>query len=160
MKKREANRNSSLFLEGGDYLLFRFRSTIGVMRFNFSVRDGKRWSPHAIFTLVSFIFVLRLSFTFGSVFDFRTFPRGSLAVTLWRRELCIDFPGDRHRASNPTRLGFFFFPDSFPSLLLREALAGVETLPTELRAISTARLNMSPCLHLRPIHVVVSDGPQ
>ena len=93
----------------GDYLLFRFRSTIGVMRFNFSVRDGKRWSPHAIFTLVSLFFVLRLSFTFGSVFDFRTFPRGSLAGALWRRELCLDFPGGRHRASNPTRLGFFFF---------------------------------------------------
>ena len=27
------------------------------------------------------------------------------------------------------------------------------------RAISTARLNMLPCLHLRPIDVVVSDGP-
>ena len=28
------------------------------------------------------------------------------------------------------------------------------------RAISTARLNVSPRLHLRPIDVVVSDGPQ
>ena len=28
------------------------------------------------------------------------------------------------------------------------------------RAISTARLNTSPCLHLRPIYVVVSDGPK
>ena len=28
------------------------------------------------------------------------------------------------------------------------------------RAISTARLNTSPCLHLRPIDVVVCDGPQ
>jgi hypothetical protein len=27
------------------------------------------------------------------------------------------------------------------------------------RAISTARLSMLPCLHLRPINVVVSDGP-
>ena len=27
------------------------------------------------------------------------------------------------------------------------------------RAISTARLNVSPRLHLRPINVVVSDGP-
>ena len=38
---------------GGD-LLSHFRSTIGVVRFNFSVRNGKRWSPHAIATLVSF----------------------------------------------------------------------------------------------------------
>ena len=29
-----------------------------------------------------------------------------------------------------------------------------------VRAISAARLNTSPCSHLRPIDVVVSDGPQ
>gem|GEM_PF-3388695 len=38
---------------GGDYLLSHFRSTIGVVRLNFSVRNGKRWNPHAIITLVS-----------------------------------------------------------------------------------------------------------
>ena len=38
---------------GGGYLLFHFRSIIGVVRFNFSVRNGKRWSPHAMATLVS-----------------------------------------------------------------------------------------------------------
>ena len=37
---------------GGGYLLSHFRSTIGVVRFNFSVRNGKRWNPHAIATLV------------------------------------------------------------------------------------------------------------
>ena len=40
-------------LRGGGYLLFHFRSIIGVARFNFSVRNGKRWSPRAIATLVS-----------------------------------------------------------------------------------------------------------
>ena len=39
---------------GGGYLLSHFRSTIGVVRFNFSVRNGKRWIPNAIATLVSF----------------------------------------------------------------------------------------------------------
>ena len=39
-------------LRGGGYLLFHFRSIIGVARFNFSVRNGKRWSPCAIATLV------------------------------------------------------------------------------------------------------------
>ena len=38
--------------EGGGYLLSHFRSTIGVAGFNFSVRNGKRWSPRAITTLV------------------------------------------------------------------------------------------------------------
>ena len=42
-------------LRGGGYLLFHFRSIIGVARFNFSVRNGKRWSPRAIATLVSFV---------------------------------------------------------------------------------------------------------
>ena len=41
-----------LLLLGGGYLLSHFRSTIGVMRLNFSVRNGKRWNPHAITTLV------------------------------------------------------------------------------------------------------------
>ena len=41
--------------EGGGYLLSRFRSTIGVAGLNFSVRDGKRWIPRAITTLVFFL---------------------------------------------------------------------------------------------------------
>ena len=45
-------------LRGGGYLLFHFRSIIGVARFNFSVRNGKRWSPCAIATLVFFICAL------------------------------------------------------------------------------------------------------
>ena len=36
--------------ESPDYLLSHFRSTIGVVRLNFSVRNGKRWDPHAIIT--------------------------------------------------------------------------------------------------------------
>ena len=47
-KKREKLSFLS-FLRGG-YLLSHLRSTIGVVRFNFSVRDGKRWSPDAIAT--------------------------------------------------------------------------------------------------------------
>ena len=39
-------------LKGGGYLLSRFRSTIGAAGFNFSVRDGKRWSPRAVPALV------------------------------------------------------------------------------------------------------------
>ena len=35
----------------GGNLLYRFRSTIGTMWFNFSVRNGKRWSPHVITAL-------------------------------------------------------------------------------------------------------------
>ena len=34
------------------------RSTIGVTRLNFSVRNGKRWIPRAIATLISFFKIL------------------------------------------------------------------------------------------------------
>ena len=52
-KKRERQIALSLSI-GGGYLLSHFRSTIGVVRLNFSVRNGKRWDPHAITTLVRF----------------------------------------------------------------------------------------------------------
>ena len=45
-------------LLGGGDLLSHFRSTIGAVRFNFSVRNGKRWSPHAITTLVRYVLSL------------------------------------------------------------------------------------------------------
>ena len=50
--KRAAARCVSRLL-GGGYLLSHFRSTIGVVRLNFSVRNGKRWDPHAISALIS-----------------------------------------------------------------------------------------------------------
>ena len=53
IKKRERQIALSLSV-GGGYLLSHFRSTIGVVRLNFSVRNGKRWDPHAITTLVRF----------------------------------------------------------------------------------------------------------
>ena len=53
IKKQEDPRLLLSPLLGGDYLLSHFRSTIGVVRLNFSVRNGKRWDPHAIITLVS-----------------------------------------------------------------------------------------------------------
>ena len=57
-KERALVRNVPLVvlsrLVRGGYLLSHFRSTIGVTRLNFSVRNGKRWDPRAMTTLVSF----------------------------------------------------------------------------------------------------------
>ena len=39
--------------ENGGYLLSHLRSTIGVIGLNCSVRNGKRWNPDAIATLIS-----------------------------------------------------------------------------------------------------------
>ena len=54
IKKREATSLLTSPLLGGGYILSHFRSTIGVVRLNFSVRNGKRWDPHAITTLLPF----------------------------------------------------------------------------------------------------------
>ena len=40
--------------QDGDYLLSHLRSTIGVTKLNFSVRNGKRWNLRAIVTWISF----------------------------------------------------------------------------------------------------------
>ena len=48
--KKKERQNLCLSFLGGDYLLSHFRSTIGVVRLNFSVRNGKRWNPHAVIT--------------------------------------------------------------------------------------------------------------
>ena len=58
-KKERSLCNFSLSLRGS-YLLSHLRSTIGVVRFNFSVRDGKRWSPDAIATLIFLDIMLAL----------------------------------------------------------------------------------------------------
>ena len=44
----------TLLLKVGDDLLSHLRSTIGAVRLNFSVRNGKRWNPDAIVTLRSY----------------------------------------------------------------------------------------------------------
>ena len=69
MLKKEARGDLGLsgLSRGGGYLLSHFRSTIGVVRFNFSVRNGKRWNPHAIATLVRFLPSLLLFVCLGDV---------------------------------------------------------------------------------------------
>ena len=59
--KKKERQNICLSFLGGDYLLSHFRSTIGVVRLNFSVRNGKRWNPHAVITLVFYLFQPRSS---------------------------------------------------------------------------------------------------
>ena len=53
-KKHRPEKVSSQGDLSGGCLLSHLRSTIGVTGLNFSVRDGKRWIPGAITTLISF----------------------------------------------------------------------------------------------------------
>ena len=58
-QKKESPESSSLnsgeLRQNGGYLLSHLRSTIGVAKLNFSVRNGKRWDLRAITTLISFL---------------------------------------------------------------------------------------------------------
>ena len=64
-QKKESPESSSLnsggLRQNGGYLLSHLRSTIGVAKLNFSVRNGKRWDLRAITTLISFLLYLFLS---------------------------------------------------------------------------------------------------
>ena len=53
IKKHRPEKVSSQGDLSGGCLLSHLRSTIGVTGLNFSVRDGKRWIPGAITTLIS-----------------------------------------------------------------------------------------------------------
>ena len=63
-QKKESPESSSLnsggLRQNGGYLLSHLRSTIGVAKLNFSVRNGKRWDLRAITTLISFLLYLFL----------------------------------------------------------------------------------------------------
>ena len=91
--KKSPDSNESGLREGGGDLLSHFRSTIGVVRFNFSVRNGKRWNPHAITTLISlslevfdYLLTYKVKKNIGS--NFLSFPSQN-AVYTETASLCL-----------------------------------------------------------------------
>ena len=95
-------------IEGG-YLLSHFRTTIGVTGFNFSVRNGKRWNPRAITTLVSSvkeIYTLMPSAFVG-------FPRRiRLEKEFWKRPFRVELQIFSHfSCKTACLLSFFVFSD-------------------------------------------------
>ena len=118
--------------EGGGYLLSHFRSTIGVAGFNFSVRNGKRWNPRAITTLIFFV----TGTHFWRSRRIRSERTGSLEPTI----------GSGTQAALLCVVSSFdFFGRTCPQERVRE--------------ISNARLRPSLTLDLRPIYVVVCNVP-
>ena len=67
----------------GGYLLSRFRSIIDVARFNFSVRDGKRWSPRAMAALIRWEQLTPEAANLGRATDLRGSEAGGI------RGLCL-----------------------------------------------------------------------
>ena len=139
----------------GGYLLSHFRSTIGVVRFNFSVRNGKRWSPHAITTF-------RLSGVSPALARREAMPPSAAARgTVWlgtavpaltRKTGTMSGRGTPHSSAAAKRSGPRANWPGGGALCLC-------SLMKRVRVISTARLRTLPPFHLPPIYVVVSDDP-
>ena len=112
-------------------------STIGADGLNFSVRNGKRWIPDAIDRLnkctVHLLYTHRKK---KNIFFTELTQVNNPCSNSQKRSRTLDVcsRGQPHR---------------------KKFLRGKKSL----RAISTARLNMLPCLHLQPINVVVYDDP-
>ena len=107
--------------QDGDYLLSHLRSTIGVTKLNFSVRNGKRWNLRAIVTWIPFLMKneeLRM--------------KNLLTCPMPRMET---WPTN-NSPSSATR--WTYIPSFWPAPLSGKP-------PESLRAISNARLW---CLHL------------
>ena len=170
---------------GGGDLLSRFRSIIGARGFNFSVRNGKRWSPPAVAAL-SRLCAVRLG-----GYGFRRAPAALWGLRLRMRRCCgrgggvhEGSLGDARRACGGAascargrtlseeesrgreRADADACPAAVAAALLPCVLffrpppfGGGGRIWERVRAISIARLWASPPLHLRPIDVVVSDGP-
>ena len=158
---------------GGGYLLSHFRSTIGVAGFNFSVRNGKRWSPRAVATLVR---SGRPSVSPLSPVGGRLPPRGRRLGSVVAAPAAVMGRKRRLEAGcDPARLQTSFesspeaagklpcLSSTLPGERLRRRFSvcfrGTFVPAERVRAISIARLPASPLLHLRPIDVVVFDGP-
>ena len=134
------------------------------MRFNFSVRNGKRWSPHAVITLISFFYDRPSCLDLHSRPVFFSARRSRRGVVAWKSDL----PGAADTLKTfplqalTSVLIYSILPSAFPFPpcgSVSFATFRIFSFLRSFRAISTARLNVSPRLHLRPIDVVVSDGP-
>ena len=133
--------------EGGGDLLSRFRSTIGAPGFNFSVRDGKRWDPRAV---AAFVFCLS-PHSAGSIP-----PPGGARRRVWveKGDAMPELSAGNALLQDSILVPVFYGTPAAASSFVRGGGP-----PERARAISTARLRASPPAHLRPIDVVVCDGP-
>ena len=110
-------------------------STIGAVGLNFSVRDGKRWIPDAINRLNKCKKALTCVQNKDS--SYHVIQRKQSTQTTFKRTL-----------SKAVRYASKLMPQG-----------NIPCGNKSFRAISTARLNTSLCVHLQPINVVVYNDP-
>ena len=142
-KKREATSLLTSPLLGGGYLLSHFRSTIGVVRLNFSVRDGKRWDPHAMTTLFLYLPASTAHQVCRGCDILKKKPSGERSAGKILRLLESETSTGKNRSR----------PEN--ACLVSSRLRAQESF----RVISTARLRTLPPVHLPPIYVVVCNDP-
>ena len=114
-------------------------STIRAARLNDRVRDGNGCGPRAIITGQNRRLMARLHAASGI---YSPCDCGPVATRL-----------------NVLVIGIVSIGSTTAERRSRTGLSRKSWTDQASRAISTARLSMLPCLHLRPINVVVSDGP-
>ena len=159
---------------GGGYLLSHFRSTIGAAGFNFSVRNGKRWNPRAMAALVRLSVNRMFCLRFQGLRLFCRFPpaavlgkkEGGGSSEQFRFVLSDSLPRVRRNclAAFPPKacrlwscvfvLCFVCFPSLRPCGRSDGCLFAERGW-----VISIARLRTLPPVYLRPIDVIVFDGP-
>ena len=142
--------------------------------FNFSVRNGKRWSPRAIATLVSLAFFLyRSSQPPVSLYKVKKsgnrgrFSSNSRSCRSSCPEYSHAFVSVSHYVFPCVTRYLCVTPVSYTCaacaafLLSRRGLfvSFRDCSPERVRVISIARLWTLPPLHLQPIDVIVSDDP-
>ena len=115
-------------------------STIGAVGLNFSVRDGKRWIPNAINRLNKW--------PINDTSSTKKLVNHHVKQTISNRQML--FLSKRLLLQSLE----ISFSSWHPTWLLNRGHK------KSYRAISTARLNTSLCLHLQPINVVVYNDPQ
>ena len=158
----------------GGYLLSHFRSIIDVVRFNFSVRNGKRWNPHAITTLVRFsIFGFSFASLSCSLFEQLRYAQASKTPCKvkkrcnWKRSRSSEYFFFRIINRLSQRLCYRLPVDVVLAIeivfvmiyIVKSSLFFWDFSQERVWAISIARLCTLPYLHLRPIDVLVLNGP-
>ena len=156
-------------LLGGGYLLSHFRSTIGVVRLNFSVRNGKRWDPHAMAALLTLrpgrLSTLPNPGGGGAAVMSKRNHRGNAARENQAASNRRTGPAGRARlparaCNRPWTLVRPDYRDAGTGLSLSSTRTQLRAGQESFRVISTARLRTLPPVHLPPIDVVVFNDPQ
>ena len=120
-----------------------------MVRLNFSVRNGKRWDPHAITTLFLPFSARTPHLACGAAVMTEKDHRGNA----FTRKPLARLNRSKSLSIEPARFASYF-------TIHTPTTCGSRSLQESFRVISTARLRTLPPVHLPPIYVVVCNDPK